>query len=273
MYAKLAAAVVAAVIGSGCIRSATLINVKPDGSGTIEQTVLMNTGAFKGMLGGMSPQGGPDAAPGGGIVSDDEFRKGASRLGEGVSFVSATPMKSPDGFEGAKAIYAFTDITKVRIDQNPNLIGSSTGGVTTTSKTESPVTFAMDRSGGLNTLTVTFNDKPAGLGDPPPAAPQGGPNMDNPQMAEMMKTMFKGFTVDIDLQVDGTIVKTNADHVAGNKITLLAMDLEALFADEAKLREVQKALGPNPSVAELKPYLKDIKGLKVNDPVVTVAFK
>ena len=53
MFAKLAVAVMAAVIGSGCIRSATLINVKPDGSGTIEQTVLMNAAALKGMLGGL----------------------------------------------------------------------------------------------------------------------------------------------------------------------------------------------------------------------------
>ena len=53
MYAKLAVAVLAAVIGSGCIRSATLITVKPDGTGTIEQTVLMNAAALKGMLGGL----------------------------------------------------------------------------------------------------------------------------------------------------------------------------------------------------------------------------
>ena len=36
---------------------------------------------------------------------------------------------------------------------------------------------------------------------------------------------------------------------------------------------MQKALGPNASVSELKPYLKDVKGLKVNDPVVTISFK
>ena len=107
----------------------------------------------------------------------------------------------------------------------------------------------------------------------PATPPAGGPNMDNPQMTEMMKTMFKGFKVNIDLQVAGTILKTNADHVAGSRVTLLEMDLGALLADEAKLREVQKVLGPNASVAELKPYLKDIKGLKINDPVVTIAFR
>ncbi len=130
----------------------------------------------------------------------------------------------------------------------------------------------MTRTGGLSNLTVTFNDKPRGdkTGKTPPA---GGPSMDNPQMTEMMKTMFKGFKVNIDLQVDGTIVKTNADYVAGSKVTLLEMDLGELLADEAKLKEVQKVLGPDASVAELKPYLKDIKGLKINEPVVTIAFK
>lgn len=268
MYAKLAVAVVAAVIGSGCIRSATLITVKPDGTGTIEQTVLMNAAALKGMLGGF---GGATQQSSGGGINEEELRKSAARLGEGVTYVSAEPIKADDGFEGAKAIYAFTDINTVRVDQDPNLTGSTTGGVATAPKEDNPVTFALTRTGGVSNLTVTFNDKPARE----KAATQapGGPNMDNPQMTEMMKTMFQGFKVSIDLQVAGSIIKTNADHVAGSKVTLLEMDLGALLADEAKLKEVQKVLGPNASVAELKPYLKDIKGLKVNDPVVTIAFK
>ena len=266
MYAKLAVAVMAAVIGSGCIRSATLITVKPDGSGTIDQTVLMNAMALKGMLGGLG--GAQQPAPG--AINEDEFRKTAARLGEGVTYVSSEPIKEADGFEGAKARYAFTDISKLRVDQDPNLSGS-TGGITSPPKNDNPVTFAMTRSGDVSNLTVTFNDK-VKTGKPD-TTPAGGPNMDNPQMTEMMKTMFKGFKVNIDLQVAGTILKTNADHVAGSKVTLLEMDLEALLADEAKLREVQKVLGPNASVAELKPYLKDIKGLKINDPVVTIAFR
>ena len=268
MYAKLAVAVVAAVIGSGCIRSATLITVKPDGSGTIEQSVLMNAAALKGMLGGL---GGAQQSSSGGI-NEDELRKAAAKLGEGVTYVSSEPLKADDGFEGSKALYAFTDISKVRVSQDPNLTGASTGGVATAPKDDSPVTFAMTRTGGVSNLTVTFNDKPA-RDKAASQTPPGGPSMDNPQMMEMMKTMFQGFKVGIDLQVVGSIIKTNADHVAGSKVTLLEMDLGALLADEAKLKEVQKVLGPNASVAELKPYLKDIKGLKVNDPVVTIAFK
>jgi hypothetical protein len=268
MFAKVAAIAVAAALCTGCIRSATLIKVKADGSGTVEQTMLVNVGMMKGMFNGMGGQ--PAQTPG--AVNEADLQRAAQRMGEGVSFVSATPLKEADGFEGSKAIFAFTDITKLRVDQDPNLSGSSTGGISTPPKNENPVTFGFTKGGdGGSTLTVTLNDKPK-TEAAPDAAP-GGPDMDNPQMLDMMRTMFKGFKIGIDVEVAGKILKTNADHVAGSRVTLLEMDMAALLQDEAKLKQVQKMLGPNASVSELKPYLKDVKGLKVNDPVVTIAFR
>jgi hypothetical protein len=199
------------------------------------------------------------------------MKRAAERMGEGVTFVSATPLKEADGFEGSTATFAFTDIRKVRVDQDPNLPGSATGGFSTPPKGGSPVTFDFARDGGSSTLTITLHDKPKS--GAAPSAPAGGPDMTNPQMLETMKAMFKGFRVGIDIEVAGTLVKTNADHVAGSRVTLLEMDVEKLLQDESKLAQVQKMLGPDASVSELKPYLKDVKGLKVNDPVVTIQFR
>ena len=92
-------------------------------------------------------------------------------------------------------------------------------------------------------------------------------------MMEMAKAMFNGFKVAIDLEVAGQIVKSSSDYVNGSRVTLLEMDLGELLKDEAKLKEIQAKLGPNPSVSELKPYLAGIKGLKINEPIVTVEFK
>ena len=55
-------------------------------------------------------------------------------------------------------------------------------------------------------------------------------------MMQMMKTMFQGFKVAIDLEVVGKILKTNADYVEGSRITLMEIDMGALLNDEAKLR-------------------------------------
>ena len=48
----------ATVVLTACLNSTTLVKVKPDGSGTVEQTTLVNMAALKGMMGGQG--GGPD---------------------------------------------------------------------------------------------------------------------------------------------------------------------------------------------------------------------
>ncbi len=269
-FARLVAIAAVSTLLTGCINSATLIRLKPDGSGTIEQSLLMNIQAFKGMLGGLEAQG---AKPMGPAFNEADLKRQAERMG-GVKFVSAEPIKAPNGFEGMKGIYSFEDINKVRVDQDPNMSGSSSGSFSTEATAKSPVLFKLTKSGASSVLTVTFPDQATKDAEKPaPATPQGGPDMSSPQMLAMMKAMFDGFKVAIDLEVLGTIVKTNADHVAGSKVTLLEMDLGQLMQDEAKLKELQTMVKPGASISEVKPYLKDIKGIKINDPVVTVEFK
>ena len=65
-------------------------------------------------------------------------------------------------------------------------------------------------------------------------------------MIDMMKTMFEGFKVNIDLEVAGTIVKTNAEYVAGSSVTLLEMDMEALLPTRPSSRRCRRSSAPTP---------------------------
>ena len=68
----------AAVSLTACLNSTTLVKVKPDGSGTVEQTTLMNVAALKGMMGGAAGQmNGP-------MMNREELERTATRMGEGV---------------------------------------------------------------------------------------------------------------------------------------------------------------------------------------------
>src|SRR4029453_17659888 len=135
---------------SGCINSSTLVKVKPDGSGTIEQTLLVNAQALKGVMAGMG--GGQMKESGGapGMMSEAELKRTAERMG--VRLVSTTPLKE-NGFEGSKAIFAFDDITKIRVDQDPQ-VGSA-------GSKESPIRFAFAKQSGSSVLTVTLDEKKA----------------------------------------------------------------------------------------------------------------
>lgn len=252
-----------AVVVSGCINSASLIRIKPDGSGTIEQTMLVNTAALKGLMAGMGGAVGKEAAST--TLNEADFKRAAERMG--VRPVSLTPMKQGN-FEGQKAIYAFDDINKVRVDQDPQT-GPAVGKISTS---RNPIRFGLTRQGPTSVLTITVDEQVAAEAT---SKAQDAPPLDSidPAFMQMLKGVFEGFHVGIDLEVDGKIVKTNADYVNGSRITLLEVDMAGVFADEAKLRALQTKIKPGVSLSELRPYLKDISGVKVNHPKLTIEFR
>jgi hypothetical protein len=99
------------------------------------------------------------------------------------------------------------------------------------------------------------------------------PDLTNPMIMNMMKVMFQGFKINIGLEVVGAIVKTNAEYVTGPRLTLLELDVVELLADEAKFKTLKGKIGPGASLSEVKPYLKDFKGIKIDGPSITVEFK
>lgn len=250
---------------SGCINSASLIKVKPDGSGTIEQTLLVNLAAVKGLMAGMGAQPGKPADS---VLNEAEFKRAGERMG--VRPVSLTPM-TQGNFQGAKALYAFDDISKVRVDQDPQMAGA-TGGKVSTGGSNNPIRFALTRQGATSVLTISVNENAAAEAT---AKAQEAPSLDklDPAMLQMIKTMFDGFHIAIDLEVDGKITKTNADYVNGSRVTLLEVDMAGVFKDESKLKALQSQLKPGMSISELRPYLKDISGVKVNHPTLTIEFR
>ena len=257
-------ALVTSVVLTGCINSTTLIKVKADGSGTVEQTTLMNVAAMKSMMPGMTTSG---QAPN--VVNKAELERTAARMGKGVRLLSAEPARNDTGFEGVKAIFEFDDINQVQVSQDPNA-GNSPDRLSTEPSNADPVKFRLTRTGTTSLLTINFTDKPAG---DKPAQAGDLPDFSNPMMMGMIKTMFKGFKINIGLEVLGAIVKTNAEYVDGPRITLLEMDMESLLADETKFKALQGKIGPDASLSEVKPYLKDIKGIKIDGPSISVEFR
>jgi hypothetical protein len=253
------------VAASGCINSASLIKVKPDGSGTIEQTLMVNLAALKGLMAGMGATQGKES---GGVLDEAEFKRAGERMG--VRPVSLTPVKQ-GGFEGAKAIYAFDDITKVRVDQDPKLAGA-TAKFSPASAGTNPIRFGLTRQGPNTVLTITVDEK---VTSDATAKAQDAPSLDtiDPAMMQMIKTMFDGFRVLIDVEVDGKIIKTNADYVNGSRVTLLEVEMAGVFEDQEKLKTLQSKIKPGASLSDLRPYLKDIKGVKINNPTVTIEYR
>jgi hypothetical protein len=249
---------VAAFLCSACVRSITTVDLRPDGSGTIQQETSMSQQTLA-MIKGFAPadqKGGPPAD----IFSEEQAKKMAATMG--VTFVSGEPIKTADQ-EGYRARYSFDDITKVKVNMEP-------GPDMPSGKTKEDVAFTFDRRPTSSVLTIQMpQQKPGSKGPLGPLGSPPGADPDNPQMAAqamtMMKTMMKGLFVDITLNVNGRIIKTNAPYVDGSSVTLLQVDFDKLLVDDAALQKLKNATDPK--------SLANLPGMKiVIDPKVTIEF-
>lgn len=254
---RLLVVVLSAALLTACLDSSVLVKVNADGSGTVEQTTLVNMAAMRAMM--------PDAKS---PINTDEMQRSAERMGKGVRLVSAEPVKR-GGFEGVKSLFAFDDINQIQVNQDPDL----PGGLGDAKKDDNPVSFSLQKKGATSLLTIAFRDTPAGPAGADAKPSTDMPDLSDPMLMGMLKSMFQGFKVRIDLEVGGPIVKTNAEYVNGSTVTLVELDMGELMADEAGFKALQGQLGPNPSFSALKPHLKDVKGIKLDGPKVDIEFR
>jgi hypothetical protein len=272
--ARVAIAAIAAAAVSGCLQSATIIKMKPDGSGTIEETMTMSAEAV-GQLGALAAMGDDKDKKGKGgiddLFSDKQARDAAAKMGQGVTFVSSEKIDTPDR-KGLKAIYAFTDIRKLSLEEMhaPNMGGDAGDMSTTAAAKDPPMTFDFKQLPGGNGL-LTINQpgiEKALNGDAKPAAK----DTVDPKMAaqgiEMAKAFMKGMKIDVLIQVP-RVVKTNSPYVDAGTVTLLSMDFDKVLADPKALERMNGLT----TLAETKAALKDFTGIKINlEPQVTIEF-
>jgi len=206
------------------------------------------------------------------ILDENELRKSASKMGQGVTYVSSKKIATDDA-EGYRATFAFSDINKVRLDTSPSDKTPSPSGMGAADKDEEAVaTFRFDQ-GPPAVLRVMLPEELTSDNLQPPELPDILP-ADDPQMATManeMKEMFKDMKVNIVLEVEGTIVSTNATHREGSKITLMEVDFGKLMENEEALKKVNQLEPKNAD--EARKLLKDIPGIKVEfNPELRVEF-
>ena len=249
----------------GCISVDSVVKVKADGTGTIEQTMLIN-GSAMGMMSMMGgEQGAADkAAPKidpATIFSNEKLAAEAANLGEGVSFVSSTPVTQGQ-MTGVKAIYAFKDFTTLKVS---TALPDLNEGSTEMKGKGQPLPMTLTRKGGNSIITLDMIDQlkmGAGAAADAPAKPADS-EMPKEMMA-MLAPMFKDMRVAISLEPQGTLVRTNATHVQGQRITLFDVAFGEIFADPAGIEKLEK-LGNNPSLDQVRTALKGMKGIKIND--------
>ena len=281
---------------TGCIQVDTIIKVKPDGSGTVEETFLMNKEFIKQMQDmmeqmvgqmGVKPPEGQEGGKGFDILDEGKLRKKADLMGSGVTYVSAKRVNTGWG-EGYHAVYSFRDINNLKVNQNPGESVPDSPGTASQEGTgsEEYVLFQFTK-GSPATLTIRMpQEKATKETKPPPREhkkeevddaevpddPEDADEAEAAMQMEQMKAMFKDMKIGMAVEVEGSIVKTDAAYREGSRITLMEMDFSQLVNNQKKLEKLSES--EPETVEQAKELMKDIPGVKIEfNEKVKVSFK
>lgn len=233
---------------AGCIKVRQLVLVNPDGSGNIVVSTVFLPEAVV-MVTQMS--GLQDAGAGAAdattalqidpFYDEDTLRAAASQFGEGVRFTKAQRVDK-DGTRGSIAVYAFDDISRVRINTRQNMdVGDAMSamktGVDAAAGDHIRFAFTKGDTSRLTVLTPQLQEaggqarRPAQAGKsaeglPPDLSALGGMG------SAMAMQMFKGMEMDFAVQVKGRVIRHNASHpdaARPDRFQLLGLNLDALM--------------------------------------------
>lgn len=260
-------AMVCALALSSCMEFGSEISVNKDGSGVIEETMLMGpqlAAMLQGLAGAEADPDNPNPAAGlaGLLVDEKKAAENAKKYGEGVTVQSLEKVALPDGRSGSKVKYAFTDITKVTYQPGDSDAAAQLGAGEVKEK---PMTFGF--ANGELTINIP-RDEAEGAGaekvDPEDAAALE--EMDPTEMA-MIKAMFTGMRFYMRVKAAGGIASSDATHVDANTVTLMDMQIDKLFSSPENMKKISALMNMEgePSPEKLAKDLKGVEGIKIEE--------
>ena len=273
------AALLAGLLLSSCLQVKTTVKVNTDGSGTVDQTFLMKS-EMVAMMSGLNSMG-TDSTKGSeepqkefSLFDEAQLRKDADKMGTDVRLVSAEPVKTDWG-EGYHAVYAFKDITKIQVNQNPgDSLPSQMGqskGENAEKQVPDYVRFGFTKA-NPSVLKITF---PA-----PKAASDGAASSDKPatdqKMTEQDIAMITQFYTDMQItmavEFNGTIVSSNATFRDGNRVTLVDFQFNQLLQSPEFMKQLKE--GKSDKMSNFQTLGKMFPGMKIEtQPEVQVRFR
>ena len=225
----------------------TVLKLNGDGSGTIEHRMTFTNAAINQMR-QLTMLGGKGTFD---PTSEKQMRELATTIGTGVTYVSSTPVTTPE-LQGRETTYAFADVNLLGIATQPPAPGGvaiRAQGVSTEGGT---ITFTLSREPNGNVVLHVHAPAPSFLDAIGPSAP--------PNQIGMIRSMLAGAHVLLIVEPAGTVVRTSSAYVDGSRVTLLEVDLDQALRDDALVARLQAAKTED----ETKAIVREAPGVKIN---------
>ena len=257
------------IYSTGCIDVHLKLKLKPDGSGTIEETVYMSS-AMVSMMKSFMAMGDSAEAANFNLFDEAELKEEAADYGAGVRYVSGERLTDNER-EGYSAIYEFDDINKIKMEEDVTDKATGEEGEIENNP-EDDITFQFTK-GNPAKLIIKMPPPKDDIDidtDEPEAEEEETAEYD--EWVSEVKNLIKDFAILIQLELDGDIVETNATYIDGSTITLIEMRFDEIMENPEKFEELKK-LKPK-SMEDAREVLKNLPGIKMElNETVEVKFE
>ncbi len=247
---------------TGCLQIKTVINVKADGSGEVEQTFLMRSDLIE-MMKGFQTMGEDNGDEESDLFTEEELEENAGTFGRGVHFVSAESLTTEWG-EGYRAVYRFNDISQLKINQNPGEKMPSDAAMMDGGGEDPAEYVRFDfKKGNPAVLTVYIpqEEDVSAQSEESGDLPEEGFGDDNFMDPAMLAEFYADMRVRMMLHFPGGIVSTNAQHRDGPRVTLLDIDFSKIMSNPEVLEELMS--GNTGSITAIRDTIDTVPGIAV----------
>lgn len=260
------------VLFIGCLQVDTTINVKKDGSGTINEKVFMSK-TFVNMMKEFATafqDSSTTAEEEFSLFKDDEIMADAKEYGSDVKYVSHEFI-SNDQWEGYEVVYSFDDISKIRIQPDPDSkmgMSEEEAGV----EESDEYYFFKFKKGDVSELII---DRPPIEFDSDSSSQESASEdveSNEDELGDEAMKMMEGMKINIAINVEGNITTSNATYVDGSTITLFHMNLGEMMKNKEAFKDFKNNEPKN--IEEMKEFMEKFPGMKIEiQKPVSVKFK
>jgi hypothetical protein len=259
-----------AALSAGCLTIDSVIAVQPDGIGSVTYTLFLKSTTIESLEKfAMTREDRSEGAGWKDFFSEEKWRQAAATMGEGVTFQSLQRVKKR-GWEGVKVVYFFSDISKVTLKMGFPSVMSLTEPAPPLEALTFRFAPAAEAPANLTIVMPPYRTVD-GVTNGSSGETEGAPSRNAAVMARF-RSVLDGFRAAVVVDVNGPIVKTDADYVAGSKVTVLSVDFNEMMSGSADFGLFGAAIdGPLPP--DIREKLKTTSGLAMQvAPEVTVQF-
>ena len=244
----------------GCLQVNTTVNLNQDGTGTIEEIVVMKDEVIN-MMKEFAMAFDSTKSEEFNMFNETDLKAKESEYGKGVKYLSGEKI-TINGYQGFKAVYAFEDINKLTLNPNPDSKVPFGDDLNEPEDKAAQDFLKFDfKKGNPSTLVINFPKPEMEDKIETEESTEFEDSTFSEEEEQKMIEMFDGMKIKVSLNFNDPIKETDASFVDGNKITLMEIDFSEVIKNKEILENLQK--NKPETMEEFKQVIGDVPGIKV----------